>query len=148
MSVVKNNAHVFSRKNYRSYIDRSIVRVWQSKSDCYSFYNTYIFQLDRKRGIMSTEHKNRLHQSVTVPEMDIPLSLLFDLKNFARDKMEDAKIEVDLLKTASNSEHLLRQPVDSISGINAAQKDADFERYHWWSMYSRLSKLCVKALNE
>ena len=97
---------------------------------------------------MSAEQKSRLHQSVTIPEMDIPLSLLFDLKNFARDKMEDAKIEVDLLKTASNSEYLLRQPVDSISGINSAQKDAEFERFHWWSMYSHLSKLCVEALNE
>lgn len=97
---------------------------------------------------MSTEHKNRLHQTVTLPEMDIPLSLLFDLKNFARDKMEDAKTEVDLLKTASNSEYLLHQPINTISGINAAQKDADFERYHWWSMYSRLSLLCDKVLNE
>ena len=97
---------------------------------------------------MSAEQENRLHESVIIPEMDIPLSLLFDLKNFARDKMEDAKIEVDLLKTASNSEYLLHQPINTISGINAAQKDADFERYHWWSMYNRLSLLCDKALND
>lgn len=97
---------------------------------------------------MSTEHENHLHQFVTIPEMDIPLSLLLDFKEFAEDKMRETASEVDLLKMASESEYLLRQPSDTVSGLNAAQKDADFERYHWWSMYTRLSILCDKVLNE
>ena len=80
--------------------------------------------------------------------MDIPLSLLFELKGFARDRMEDTETEVDLLKTASNSKYLLHQPINTISGINAAQKDADFERRHWWSIYNRLTLLCDKALDK
>ena len=97
---------------------------------------------------MSTEQENRLHEFVIVPEMDIPLSLLFDLKEFAGDKMQETKVEADLLKTASESEYLLLQPADTVSGLNAAQRDADYERYHWWSMYTRLSTLCNEALNE
>ena len=97
---------------------------------------------------MSAEQEDRLRQFVTLPEMDIPLSLLLDFKEFAGDKMREIASEVDLLKIASESEYLLRQPADTVVGLNAAQKDADFERYHWWSMYSRLSLLCDKVLNE
>ena len=76
---------------------------------------------------MSTENENRLHEIVNMQNVDIPLSLLFDLTDFAKDKIEDININIDLLKTTLDSSYIDRQ---SSIVKNAIQERMEFVKQY------------------
>ena len=90
---------------------------------------------------MSTKKENRLHKRVTIPETEIPLSLLFDFIEFASNRRDEIKKEVELLKTAYKSEYIEMQPLDVRKGIQSAIDDAQFELTHWFVLYNQLHNI-------
>lgn len=97
---------------------------------------------------MSTERVNWLKKSVTIPETDIPLSLLFDIIEFASNRRDEIKHDVDILKSALNSEYVDRQPIDVKKGIESAMANANFELAHWYILFNRLNDISHDTLNQ
>lgn len=90
---------------------------------------------------MSTENENRLHEIVNMQNVDIPLSLLFDLTDFAKDKIEDININIDLLKTTLDSSYIDRQSSIVKNAIQTGINEAEFELCHWEKLYRYFSIL-------
>ena len=97
---------------------------------------------------MSTERVNRLKKSVTIPETYIPLSLLFDIREFASNRRNEIKHDVDILKSALNSEYVDRQPIDVRKGIESAIDNANYELSHWYILFDLLNDISHDALKQ
>lgn len=98
---------------------------------------------------MSTENESHLRKFVTIPEMEIPLSLLFDLISFAGDRQEQIKEQMDILQSALDSEYIERQrkPIDLKNGLRSSIDDARFELAYWNTLRDRLNNISHDILN-
>lgn len=98
---------------------------------------------------MCTENESHLRKFVTIPEMDIPLSLLFDLISFTGDRQQQIKEQVDILKSALDSEYIdqQRKPIYIKNGLQSSIDDARFELGHWYALHDRLNNISHDILN-
>lgn len=90
---------------------------------------------------MSTKKENRLYKRITIPETEIPLSLLLDFVEFSANRRDEIKKEVELLNTAYKSEYIERQPLNVRQGIQSAIDDAQFELTSWFVLYNQLNTI-------
>jgi hypothetical protein len=98
---------------------------------------------------MDTKNESRLRTSVTIPEMSIPLSLLFDLIEFSNDRQQKTKEEIDVLKRALDSEYITLQcnSTDIKYGLQSSIDDANFELGHWYTLHERLNTISHDILD-
>jgi hypothetical protein len=97
---------------------------------------------------MSTERVNRLKKSVTIPETYIPLSLLFDIREYVANRRDEIKHDVNILKAAWNSEYVDRQPIAVKKGIESAIDNANYELSHWYILFDLLNDISHDALKQ
>lgn len=98
---------------------------------------------------MCTKNESRLRTSVTIPEMNIPLSLLFDLIEFSKDRQKKIKEEIKTLEYALGSEYIdwQRDPIDVKNDLKSAIDDARFELFHWYTLHERLNTISHDILD-
>ncbi len=95
---------------------------------------------------MKSENESRLYKRVFLPEYSLPLTILFDLREFSSERLEQITKEADMLSAAANSEFILRQPTDIRMGLEKAAVDARSEVQYWYALETRLGNLCNDAL--
>ena len=98
---------------------------------------------------MCTKNESRLRTSVTIPEMNIPLSLLFDLIEFSKDRQKKIKEEIKTLEYALGSEYIdwQRDPIDVENDLKSAIDDARFELGYWYTLHERLNTIAHDILD-
>lgn len=95
---------------------------------------------------MKSENESGLHKRVFLPEYSLPLTILFDLRDFSRERLAKLTKEADMLAAAANSEFVFRQPTDIRIGLEKAADDARLEIQWWYALETKLGNLCHDAL--